>query len=119
MGVGKAVLLLGPKLHSNKTQKNNHAEHYVFYSVSTNRANCCMMTINVHDLIVTSNIYMLLDEKPSHLFIANTHSKFENLFEEVGKALVQALACGAEHHKMRLSHCTQMIAEGKLLYQFC
>jgi len=38
---------------------------------------------------------------PSHLFIAITHSKFENLFEEVGKALVQALACGAEQHKMR------------------
>jgi len=33
---------------------------------------------------------------PSHLFIAITHSKFENLFKEVGKALIQALACGAE-----------------------
>ena len=38
---------------------------------------------------------------PSHLFVANTYSKFENLFEEVGKALVQALACGAEQHNMR------------------
>ena len=38
---------------------------------------------------------------PSHLYIANTHSKFENLFEEVGKALIQALACGAEQHKIR------------------
>ena len=38
---------------------------------------------------------------PSHLFIAITHSKFENLFKEVGKALIQALACGAEQHNMR------------------
>ena len=44
---------------------------------------------------------MLKIGMPSHLLIANTHSKFENLFEEVGKALVQALACGAEQHKMR------------------
>ena len=37
---------------------------------------------------------------PSHLFIAITHSMFENLFKEVGKALIQALACGAEQHNM-------------------
>ena len=44
-----------------------------FDSVSTDRANCGMMTLNVHDLIMKSNAYMLLVENwyancLSHLF---------------------------------------------------
>ena len=87
MEVGKAFLYWAPNCIQTKFIKTITQSIMSFDSVSNGRANCCMMTINVHDLIVTSNSYILLVEigMPSHLFIANTHSKFENLFEEVVK----------------------------------
>ena len=56
----------------------------------------CLFTLSP----LTEHMLLIKDWNAKHLFIAITHSKFENLFKEVGKALIQALACGAEQHNM-------------------
>ena len=57
---------------------------------------------------------------PSHLFIANSHSKFVNVSEEVGKALTQELACGLSSITFELCqlNCIERKAGRDLISQF-
>ena len=57
---------------------------------------------------------------PSHLFIANSHSKFVNVSEEVGKALIQELACGLSSITFELCqlNCIERKAGRDLISQF-
>ena len=102
-GRRKGFSFTGPQAAFEQNSWKQSRRALSFHSVTTDRTNCGMMTVNVHYLFVgaTHMCSALKIGMPSHLFIAITHSKFENLFKEVGKALIQALACGAEQHNMR------------------